>query len=130
MVQYIPMALTITHNERKFSVGDTVRVLLRITEARAKGEKVRVQPFEGMLIGVRGEGVNKSFTVRRAGSGGIGIERIFPLFSPLIEGVELVNHGLVRRSKLYYIREKSQKEIAEIAKGYLRRQSKAKGIRS
>lgn len=110
------MALTITHNNKKFSVGDTIRVYQKITETTAKGKRVRTQPFEGIVIGTRGEKVNKSFTVRRIGSGGIGIERIFPLSSPLIERIELVSPGLVKRSKLYYLREKSQKEIAEITK--------------
>lgn len=113
------MALTAVHNERSFSVGDIIRVHQKITEAglpAGEAGKTRIQVFEGMAIAIRGEGENKTFTVRRIGAGGVGVERIFPLYSPLIEKVEAVRRGSVRRSKLYYLRDKTAHEIAEITK--------------
>ena len=82
-----------------FGPGDTVRVQVKVVE----GEKERIQAFEGVVIRRRGEGVKASFTVRRI-SYGVGVERTFPLHSPRIERVELLRHGRVRRSKLYYLR--------------------------
>ena len=82
-----------------FGPGDTVRVQVKVVE----GEKERIQAFEGVVIRKRGEGVKASFTVRRI-SYGVGVERTFPLHSPRIERVDLVRHGKVRRSKLYYLR--------------------------
>jgi large subunit ribosomal protein L19 len=82
-----------------FAPGDTVRVHVKVIE----GEKERLQAFEGVVIRRRGEGVRASFTVRRI-SYGVGVERTFPLHSPRIERVEVVRHGRVRRSKLYYLR--------------------------
>jgi large subunit ribosomal protein L19 len=82
-----------------FVPGDTVRVHVRVIE----GEKERTQIFEGIVIRKRGEGGRASFTVRRI-SYGVGVERTFPLHSPRIEKVDVVRHGKVRRSKLYYLR--------------------------
>jgi len=82
-----------------FAPGDTVRVQVKVVE----GEKERIQAFEGVVIRKRGEGVKASFTVRRI-SYGVGVERTFPLHSPRIERVDMVRHGRVRRSKLYYLR--------------------------
>lgn len=82
-----------------FAPGDTVRVHVKVIE----GEKERLQAFEGVVIRRRGEGVRASFTVRRI-SYGVGVERTFPVHSPRIERVEVVRHGRVRRSKLYYLR--------------------------
>jgi large subunit ribosomal protein L19 len=82
-----------------FTPGDTVRVHVRVVE----GEKERTQLFEGVVIRKRGEGGRASFTVRRI-SYGVGVERTFPLHSPRIEKVDIVRHGKVRRSKLYYLR--------------------------
>jgi large subunit ribosomal protein L19 len=93
-------------NEAEFSVGDTVRVHLRIIE----GERERVQVFEGIVIRRRGSGTDETFTVRRI-SFGEGVERIFPLHSPRIEKVEVVQYGKVRRSKLYYLRERVGKSV-------------------
>jgi len=84
-----------------FRVGDTVRVHFRIQE----GEKERIHVFEGVVIKKGGRGINANFTVRKI-SYGIGVERIFPLHSPLLEKVEVVNIGRVRRAKLYYLRHK------------------------
>jgi large subunit ribosomal protein L19 len=82
-----------------FAPGDTVRVHVRVIE----GEKERTQVFEGIVIRKRGEGGRASFTVRRI-SYGVGVERTFPLHSPRIEKIDVVRHGKVRRSKLYYLR--------------------------
>ncbi|MCD6250399.1 MAG: 50S ribosomal protein L19 [candidate division Zixibacteria bacterium] len=84
----------------EFKSGDTVRVHVRIKE----GDKERIQVFQGDVIGRRGGGTGASFTVRKM-SNGIGVERIFPLNSPNVAKVERVRKGLVRRSKLYYLRE-------------------------
>lgn len=116
------MALFAAHNEQEFKVGDTVRVHQRIQE----DEKTRTQVFEGIVISIRGESVNRTFTVRRLGAGGIGIERIFPLNSPFIEKVDVVARGEVRRAKLYYLREKPSREIAEIAKRRTRKEQAKK----
>jgi len=82
-----------------FSVGDTVRVHFKIVE----GEKERIQIFEGVVIRKRKGGVGATFTVRKV-SYGIGVERIFPLHTPRIEKIEVVNRGRVRRARLYYLR--------------------------
>lgn len=114
------MALAVVHKEKTFMVGDTVRVQQRIKEQTPKGERIRLQAFEGIVIASRGHGENKSFTVRRMGAGGIGVERIFPVNSPLIEQVEIVAQGIARRAKLYYLRDKSAREVAEVTKRYAR----------
>jgi large subunit ribosomal protein L19 len=87
-----------------FAPGDTVRVHVKVVE----GEKERVQIFEGVVIRKRGEGVRASFTVRRV-SYGVGVERTFPLHSPRIERVQVMKSSHVRRSKLYYLRERTGK---------------------
>ncbi|WP_317994083.1 50S ribosomal protein L19 [Bartonella gliris] len=83
----------------EFQAGDTVRVMVRVTE----GTRTRVQAYEGVCIARSGGGLNETFTVRKI-SYGEGVERVFPVYSPLIEGVELVRRGKVRRAKLYYLR--------------------------
>jgi large subunit ribosomal protein L19 len=85
-----------------FAPGDTIRVHVRLREA--EGEKERIQPFEGVVIGRRGRLASATFTVRRV-SYGIGIERIFPLHSPAISQIEVLSRGRVRRAKLYYLRQ-------------------------
>jgi large subunit ribosomal protein L19 len=82
-----------------FSAGDTVRVHVKIRE----GDKERIQVFQGVVISKRKGGVNATFTVRKV-SYGVGVERIFPFHSPIIDKVELVTHGRVRRAKIYYLR--------------------------
>jgi large subunit ribosomal protein L19 len=84
-----------------FGPGDTVRVHVRLKEA--EGEKERIQPFEGVVIGRRGEASGATFTVRRV-SFGVGVERIFPVQSPTISSIEVLRQGRVRRAKLYYLR--------------------------
>ena len=79
--------------------GDTVKVSAKIVE----GERERIQVFQGVVIRLRGGGVSANFTVRRVAYG-VGVERTFPLHSPLVEKVEVMRHGKVRRAKLYYLR--------------------------
>jgi large subunit ribosomal protein L19 len=86
-----------------FRPGDTVRVNVKLREAEGEKEKERIQPFEGVVIKRRGHTAGASFTVRRV-SFGIGVERIFPLHSPMISSIEVVQRGDVRRAKLYYLR--------------------------
>jgi large subunit ribosomal protein L19 len=82
-----------------FRAGDTVKVHVRIVE----GTRERIQIFEGVVIGTSRKGAGTSFTVRKV-SYGIGVERVFPLHSPMLDKIEVVTHGRVRRSKIYYIR--------------------------
>ena len=82
-----------------FEAGDTVRVHVRVTE----GTRTRLQAYEGVVIGRSGAGINESFTVRKI-SYGEGVERVFPVCSPMVEKVEIVRRGKVRRAKLYYLR--------------------------
>ncbi|WP_337172399.1 50S ribosomal protein L19 [Gemmatimonas aurantiaca] len=83
-----------------FRPGDTVRVNVRVKE----GDKERIQAFEGICIARRGGGVSETFTVRKV-SNGVGVERIFPLHSPLLASIVVVRRGAVRRAKLYYLRD-------------------------
>ena len=98
-----------------FRPGDTLKVTVRITE----GSKSRLQAFEGICIARKNNSVNSNFTVRKI-SHGEGVERVFPLFSPLVEKIEVVRKGDVRRAKLYYLRELSGKKarIADKDRGY------------
>ena len=82
-------------------IGDTIRVHVKIRE----GEKERIQIFEGTVIARKGSGVSETFTVRRV-SYGVGVERVFPIHSPNVAKVDVVRHGRVRRSKLYYLRDR------------------------
>ena len=90
-----------------FGSGDTIRVWQRVKE----GDKSRLQAFEGLVIARKhGHESGATFTVRKVSSG-VGVERIFPLYSPTIEKIEIVSHSKVRRSKLYYVREKAAREM-------------------
>ena len=94
----------------EFQAGDTVRVNVKIKE----GERERVQAYEGVCIARGGQGINESFTVRKI-SFGEGVERVFPVMSPMIESIEVKRRGVVRRAKLYYLRDRRGKSarIAE-----------------
>ncbi len=93
----------------EFGAGDTVRVNVRIVE----GNKERIQAYEGVCIARKNRGLNSSFTVRKI-SHGEGVERVFPLYSPRVDSIVLVRRGIVRRAKLYYMRE-LQGKAARIA---------------
>lgn len=83
----------------EFRPGDTVKVHVNVAE----GDKQRIQVFQGVVIARRGSGTRETFTVRKI-SGGVGVERVFPLQAPLIDKIEVVRRGRVRRAKLYYLR--------------------------
>lgn len=116
------MALRIKHKETEFGVGDRVRVVQKVKEADGK---FREASFEGMVLGIKGREPGKTFTVRKIAEGNIGVERIFPLGLPSLERVVVVKSGTsgVRRSKLYFTREKSPTEIDMIYKKSSRRDS-------
>ncbi|MFP4481975.1 MAG: 50S ribosomal protein L19 [Thermovirgaceae bacterium] len=88
----------------EFRAGDTVKVHVRVTE----GNRERIQVFEGVVIARKHGGARETFTVRKV-SGGIGVERIFPVHCPSVDRIEVVRHGRVRRAKLYYLRKRSGK---------------------
>ncbi|MBO5307448.1 MAG: 50S ribosomal protein L19 [Lentisphaeria bacterium] len=85
----------------EFNVGDTIKISVKIVE----GDTERIQMFQGTVIARRGQGIEETFTVRRV-QAGMGVERVFPMNSPRIAGIEVVRRGDVRRSKLYYLRDK------------------------
>jgi large subunit ribosomal protein L19 len=95
----------------QFRAGDTLRVGVRVVE----GERTRVQNYEGVCIARSNRGINSSFTVRKI-SFGEGVERVFPLYSPSIEAIEVVRRGVVRRAKLYYLRGRSGKSARIVEK--------------
>ena len=97
----------------EFNVGDTVKVYGKIKE----GNRESVQVFEGTVLKIQGTGVRKTFTVRKI-SNGIGVEKTWPLHSPIVESVEVVRHGKVRRAKLNYLRERTGKaaKVKELVK--------------
>ncbi len=85
----------------KFNIGDTIRIAVKIIE----GTTERIQYFQGTVIARRGSGIEETFTVRRV-QAGQGVERVFPINSPRIAGIEVIRRGMVRRAKLYYLRDK------------------------
>ena len=95
----------------EFAPGDTVRVNVRIKE----GDRERIQAYEGVVIGRSGGGLQESFTVRKI-SFGEGVERVFPLYSPMIDSIKLVRRGKVRRAKLYYLRGRRGKSARIVEK--------------
>lgn len=113
--------------ETPFNVGDTIRVHYKLIEKEKVAGKTkrevkeevreRIQIFEGVVIGIKGEGDGKSFTVRRIAVGNIGVERIFPLISPWIKKITVRAKGKVRRAKLYFLRGKTNKEAEKITQG-------------
>ena len=96
-----------------FEIGDTIRVDVKIRE----GERERIQVFEGTVIAKKGSGVAETFTVRRVAYG-VGVERVFPLNSPNVADIKVIRHGKVRRSKLYYLRDRVGKasKVKELIK--------------
>ncbi|MBU1088386.1 50S ribosomal protein L19 [Patescibacteria group bacterium] len=120
------MSLTITHNKKKFSIGDSIRVNYKIKEKSSKGKqataqspeggqasaqsptggKERIQAFEGVLIAIKGQKDDRTFTVLKVAGNAVKIERIFPLASPWIDSIEKLRSPKrkIRRSKLYYLR--------------------------
>jgi len=111
--------LLATRKIPEFQPGDTVRVNVRIKE----GERERVQAYEGVCIARAGQGVDENFTVRKI-SFGEGVERLFPILSPMIESIEVKRRGVVRRAKLYYLRDRRGKS-ARIAERQMVREPKA-----
>lgn len=95
-----------------FNVGDTVKVFVKVVE----GDKERLQPFEGIVIAQRGGSTRETFMVRKV-SFGVGVERIFPLYSPIIDRIEILKRGSARRAKLYYLRGKKGKAAKIKEKG-------------
>lgn len=91
-----------------FKPGDTINVAVRVVE----GEKERIQNFKGIVIGRRGAGINQTFLIRKI-SNGVGVERIFPLYSPMIQSISIIKLGSVRRAKLYYLRGMSDRKIRQ-----------------
>ncbi|MBQ9500749.1 MAG: 50S ribosomal protein L19 [Lentisphaeria bacterium] len=91
----------VREDRHQFNVGDTVKISVKIVE----GDNERIQQFQGVVIAKRGTGIEETFTVRRV-QAGQGVERIFPVNSPRLEKVEVIRRGSVRRSKLYYLRDK------------------------
>lgn len=105
-------------------MGDTISVQYKIIEKeivsgktkkeKHEEQKVRTQAFTGIVVTIKGGGTNQSFTVRHQGVGGIGVERIFPAISPWIKKVTVKKKGITRRAKLYYLRNKTGKEVARL----------------
>ena len=107
------MANRIKINETEFAVGDLVSVQQKIKEAG----KTRTQNFEGIVISIKGRGENKMFTVRKIATGGIGVERIWPVSSPWIKKIKLIKKGKVRRAKLFYLRKRVGRRATKIKTG-------------
>lgn len=101
-------------NVPEFRAGDTLRVAVKIQE----GDKSRIQNFEGVCISRRGNGVSETFIIRKIGANSVGVERIFPIYSESIDKIEVLRKGRVRRSKLFYLRDRRGKaaKIKELRK--------------
>jgi len=109
------MAIYTQHLDTKFKIGDIIRVHQRLIETDESGkQKERIQIFEGTLIAVNGKESNKSITVRKIGANYVGVERIWPIQSPWIKKIQVKTPGQSRRSKLYYVREQSAKELRKL----------------
>ncbi len=90
----------------EFRAGDTVNVGVRVVE----GEKERIQNYKGIVIAIHGGSINKTFTVRKI-SNGVGVERVFPVYSPMLQSITIIRKGNVRRAKLFYLRGMTEKKI-------------------
>ena len=118
------MSLQTKHKDVTFHVGDTVRIFYRIIERekvagktkRSQTEEVheRLQPYEGIVTGIKGSEENTSFTVRRIATGAVGVERVFPLISPWLDHVVVKSRGKVRRAKLHYLRGRSNMDVKRV----------------
>ncbi len=106
------MAKYLDYKDKKFSVGDTLKVHFNVRD----GEKTRIQIFEGILIAVANRLSGKVFTVRKVAVGGIGVEKITPINSPVVADIEMVSRGDVRRAKLYYLRARTGKSASKVKK--------------
>ncbi len=104
------MSQYLNYQGQTISIGDTVRVHQRIVEEK----KSRIQVFEGVVIAIRGKQNGRSFVVRKIASGSIGVEKIFPVMLPSIEKIEVKRKGQVRRSKLYYLRERIGRAASKV----------------
>lgn len=104
------MAQNFIYNDQEINIGDTVRVHQEISE----GKKTRVQVFEGIVMAIKNRDVNKSFTVRKIASGNVGVEKIFPVLMPSIKKIEVKRRGEIKRSKLYYLRDKVGKAASRV----------------
>lgn len=104
------MAISFKYHDQEISVGDSVRVHQEIAE----GGKTRVQIFEGIVIAIKNRDLNKSFTVRKIAANNIGVEKIFPVAMPGIKKIVVKRQGDVRRSKLYYLRDKIGKAASKV----------------
>lgn len=104
------MAQYLQYKDTTIAVGDTVKVHQEITE----GDKTRIQIFEGLVIAIKNRNNGKSFTVRKIGAGGIGVEKIYPINMPQIKNIEVKRKGSVRRAKLYFLRERLGKAATRI----------------
>lgn len=93
----------------KFHVGDTISVSVKVIE----GDKERIQQFKGIVMGIKGSGISRTFRVRKI-SNGVGVERIFPFHSPKIAKIEIIKEGSIRRAKLYYLRKLTGKAATKI----------------
>lgn len=99
LIKFVENEFAVETNHPKFGAGDTVTVSYKIRE----GSKERIQNYRGVVIQIRGREQTKTFTVRKM-SGNIGVERIFPMYSPFIDSIEVNKHGSVRRKRLFYLR--------------------------
>lgn len=103
-IKFVEQDLNPTHELPKFGAGDTVAVAYKIKE----GNKERTQVFQGTVIQRRNTGVNETFTVRKV-SGGMGVERVFPITSPFLESIKVIKSGSVRRARIFYLRDRKGK---------------------
>jgi len=101
----------------EFCVGDTIKVSQTIKE----GDKTRVQAFQGIVIAIRGDGQGKNFIVRKIAVGGVGVEKIYPINTPTVTGIEIIKKGKVRRAKLYYLRNLLGKKATKIKDVFVRK---------
>ncbi|KUK79146.1 MAG: 50S ribosomal protein L19 [Microgenomates bacterium 39_7] len=104
------MSLKFKHQDTVASIGDTIQVHQEIVE----GDNKRVQVFEGIVIAIKNRDRNKSFTVRKIGANSIGVEKIFPVYLPSIKEIKVIRKGRVKRSKLYFLRDKVGKAATKV----------------